>query len=140
MADPVEEQEVILLPEHTSEEYDEVIYKEDDPKILTERPETVSEFLWRTINHHLKFPGDNHGDMYASSGMRATQLCYARGRLGSTWSYGPVYHNAQRHIFSLDTKRDGQDHFDDCGDWDEKQGARFMYGYLAYLVALDEGL
>jgi len=52
MADEVE-QEKILLPEHTTEDYDEVIYQEVSDQELEEPPKTVADFLWRTINYHL---------------------------------------------------------------------------------------
>jgi len=149
MADEVE-QEKILLPEHTTEDYDEVIYQEVSDQELEEPPKTVADFLWRTINYHLspteypnrtKPPTTKHDYLF--------NICPARARLMNRWPAKyelnkyipspcqPTYTKAEKHIFSLDTKRNYNDNFQDCED---QQGARYMYGYLAYLVALDEGL
>ena len=49
-------EEVITLPEHTAEEYDEVVYVEDDSEELKKAPTKPSEYLWRVINYHLKSP------------------------------------------------------------------------------------
>jgi hypothetical protein len=148
MADEVvtqtEEVEIITLPENTDEEYDEVIYVEDNPEEMKKAPATISEYLWRTINYHLKSPEEvEPGKLRDQNGEttdRAVQLCYARGRVASKYIYfNCKYDETERHLFSLDTARNGYQHFEDCGNLSQQQGARFMYGYLAYLVALDEG-
>ena len=135
------EEVLITLPEHTDEEYDQVIYVEDNPDELKKAPTTAAEYLWRTINYHLKSPEDNlREDQYGERYDKALQLCYARGRVATKFGYGNCkYSETERHLFSLDTNRDHYTHFDDCGTLEKQQGARFMYGYLAYLVALDEG-
>lgn len=134
-------EEVITLPEHTAEEYDEVVYVEDDSEELKKAPTKPSEYLWRVINYHLKSPDDDlRSDLYGERTGKAIQLCYARGRLADKFGYNNcMYSETERHLFSLDTKRDYVTHFNDCGNLTQQQGARFMYGYLAYLVALDEG-
>ena len=134
-------EELITLPENTTEEYDGILYIEDNPAELNKAPTTVADYLWRVINYHLQSPEQaaKQGQTYSYPDRVATQLCYARGLLSDKFGYGRVYRDSQTHLFSLDTKRDSMTHFDDCGSLEQQQGARFMYGYLAYLVALDEG-
>jgi len=137
-------EDVVKLPEHTTEDYDEVTY-EDAP---AGPPQNVADFLWKTINTYLHPDWDvqkHNSNLYYNieTGQKlSSQLCYARSAVFNFETQKlaidlALYNRAQNHLFSLDTARKWNDNFNDCED---QQGARYIYGYLAYLVALDEGL
>ena len=106
-----------------------------------EPPKTVAEFLWKTINEFLwdgVTNNPNRNTPYRDGPKEV--LCYARYACAQNYSCQTLNSRAGNFLFSLDTKREFTDNFGDFPNNEAAQGARYMYGYLAYLLAEEEGV